>query len=220
LTSLIAVFLAFLGAGCGGGSAGDGQEKASEGATTPQPASEKKGPPAPERVEGLAVGEQAVLGGGSVAVTLDAAYKVTPREGEFTPSKGGPNWSFFRNLQREGQPALLFAVTVASEANTKAEAGTNADPNFNTTSFRVNDENGYTLPQIPTPAELDSQHPSQGWQGVVAPGQARGATIGKSVPIGQDAGLTTTYQFSGDPRTPRATWDLGDLQALPEAPIP
>ena len=86
-------------------------------------------------------------------------------------------------------------MTVASEA------GTNADPRFDTTSFSVKDENGYMLPQIVTLPQLDPQHPNRVWQGTVAPGQTRGATIGKGVPIGQDQGLDATYQFSGDPRT-------------------
>jgi hypothetical protein len=170
-------------------------------------------PPRPEKIEGLAVGESANLGNGALILIIDGAYKVTPRQGTFKAGRD-PNWAFFNDLQRSGDPALILTITVTSEAESTPP------PQINSGLFLTKDQNGYILPQIVGVPNLDSEHPSQGWEGPVLPGQSRGATFGKRVPGGQDQGLTVSYQLPGPPPKPSATWELGDLQTLPEAPIP
>ena len=213
---ILSLFISLLSACSGGSESGSAPPPPSSTSppapTTPQQ-SITTAPPKPEKIEGLAVGDSANLGNGALILTIDGAYKVTPRQGTFSPGRD-PNWSFFHDLQRSGDPALLITMTG------KPEVESTPPVQINLGVFLAKDQNGYTLPQIVVPPAIDPEHPGQGWQGPVSPGQTRGATLGKRVPSGQDRGLTVTYQLPGPLPQPSATWELGDLQALPEAPIP
>jgi hypothetical protein len=210
---LLVLTLASLGLGCGGGGETPvEQAEQREGVEEVAPEQTSQAPVSPESIEGLRVGESADLANGTTTVTVDAAYKVTPPESELESSEN-PNWMFFEDVREGGGTGLLIAATVS------VKEGTNAAPQFDPASFLFEDEDGYTLPHVwGSPPPLDQEHPAIGWEGRMEQGQTRGATIAHQVPPGQGEGIEVTYQYSVEPGAPRATWEVGDIEALPEAP--